>query len=70
MSLSSLWRSDSHGHPHQRLDPGGIADAPAALQPVIDLSPKDQMLFQCKQAARYSASLAQNPDRFCALLQR
>jgi hypothetical protein len=50
-------------------DAGRFADAPAASQPVIDLEPKDQMFFQWKQAARYSASLAQNPDRFCALLQ-
>ena len=50
-------------------DAGRFADAPAASQPVIDLHPKDQMLFQWKQAARYSSSLAQNPDRFCALLQ-
>ena len=48
---------------------GRFADAPAASQPIVGLSAKDQMLFQWKQAARYSASLAQNPDRFCALLQ-
>jgi hypothetical protein len=48
---------------------GRFASAPAASQPVTGLQPKDQMLFQWKQAARYSASLAQNPDRFCALLQ-
>ncbi|HZZ41138.1 MAG TPA: family 20 glycosylhydrolase [Acidobacteriaceae bacterium] len=48
---------------------GRFADAPAASQPVIDLEPKDQLLFQWKQAARYSASLAQNPDHFCGLLQ-
>lgn len=48
---------------------GRFADAPAASQPVVDLRPKDQMLFQWKQAAHYSASLAQNPDRFCSLLQ-
>ena len=47
---------------------GRFGDAPAASQPVINLQPKDQMLFQWKQAARYSASLAQNPDRFCTLL--
>jgi hypothetical protein len=50
-------------------DAGRFADADAASQPVIDLLPKDQMLFQWKRAARYSASLAQNPDRFCELLQ-
>ena len=47
---------------------GRFGDAPAASQPVINLQPKDQMLFQWKQAARYSASLAENPDRFCTLL--
>ena len=50
-------------------DTGRFANAPAASQPVIGLQPKDQMLFQWKQAARYAASLARNPDRFCALLQ-
>lgn len=49
-------------------DMGRFADAPAASQPVFDLQPKDQMLFQWKQAAHYSASLAQDPDRFCSLL--
>ncbi|HEX3662460.1 MAG TPA: family 20 glycosylhydrolase [Acidobacteriaceae bacterium] len=53
----------------QDWDTGRFADATAASQPVTDLHPKDQMLFQWKQAARYSASLAQNPDRFCTLLQ-
>ena len=48
---------------------GRFADAPAVSQPVINLQPKDQLLFQWKQAAHYSASLAENPDRFCALLQ-
>lgn len=48
---------------------GRFADAPAASQPVTDLQPKDQMLFQWRQAARYSAELAQNPVRFYALLQ-
>lgn len=50
-------------------DEGRFADAPAASQLVFDLQPKDQMLCQWKQAAHYSASLAQNPSRFCALLQ-
>jgi len=48
---------------------GRFADAPAASQPVVDLRPKDQMLFQWKRAAQYSASLAQNPDHFSSLLQ-
>lgn len=50
-------------------DEGRFANAPAASQPVVDLQPKDQMLLQWKRAARYSASLAQDPNRFCALLQ-
>jgi hypothetical protein len=50
-------------------DTGRFADAPAASQPVFGLQPKDQMLFQWKAAARYSASLAKNPEHFCALLQ-
>lgn len=49
-------------------DTGRFADAAAASEPVVDLDPKDQMLFQWKNAARYSASLAQNPDHFYALL--
>jgi hypothetical protein len=49
---------------------GRFADAPAASQAVTDLQPKDQMLTQWKRAASYSASLAQNPERFFALLQR
>lgn len=48
---------------------GRFPDAPAASQPIVDLHPKDQMLFQWKQAAQYSSSLAQNPGRFCSLLQ-
>ncbi|MGA8530526.1 MAG: family 20 glycosylhydrolase [Acidobacteriaceae bacterium] len=50
-------------------DTGRFADAPATSQLLFDLHPKDQMLFQWKQAATYSATLAQNPDRFCTLLQ-
>jgi len=49
-------------------DVGHFADAHAASKPLINLLPKDQMLYQWKQAAHYSASLAQNSDRFCALL--
>lgn len=51
-------------------DSGRFPDAPAASQPVTDLAPKDQLFFQWKQATRYSSQLAQNPDRFCALLDR
>ncbi len=48
---------------------GRFADSTAALQPLFGLRPKDQMLFQWKRAAHYSASLAQSPERFCRLLQ-
>lgn len=50
-------------------DIGRFADSPAAFRPIFDLQPKDQMLFQWREAARYSASLAQNPERFCRLLE-
>ncbi len=48
---------------------GRFPDSPARLEPVFDLSPKDQLLFQWGKAATYSASLASNPDRFYQLLQ-
>lgn len=48
---------------------GRFADEAAASQPVVDLQPKDELLAQWKQAALYSASLAQHPERFLALLQ-
>jgi hypothetical protein len=35
---------------------------------VFGLAPKDQMLFQWKRAAAYSASLANDPDRFWRLI--
>ena len=54
----------------QEWDQGRFADAPAAAEPVFDLQPKDQMLYQWKLASAYSASLAQQPDKFCALLQK
>lgn len=50
-------------------DVGRFADSAAASRPVFDLQPKDQMLYQWKEAARYSASLSQNPERFCKLLE-
>lgn len=48
---------------------GRFADSGAASRLVFDLRPKDQMLYQWKEAAHYSASLAQNPERFCKLLE-
>jgi hypothetical protein len=45
-------------------DEGRFPDSAASLEPVIDLEPKDQLLFQWEQAAAYSASLASHPDHF------
>jgi hypothetical protein len=47
---------------------GRPADSPAKSEQVFGLAPKDQLLFQWKQAAAYSASLASRPDRFLQLL--
>jgi hypothetical protein len=49
-------------------DSGRPADSPAKSEPVFDLAPKDQMLYQWKRAATYSASLASDPDRFWRLV--
>lgn len=48
---------------------GRFEDAEAPTEPLFGLRPKDQLFFQWKQAAQYSASLAQNPERFYALLK-
>lgn len=49
-------------------DSGRPPDAPAKSEPIFGLAPKDQLLFQWKQAAAYSASLAAHPERFSQLL--
>jgi Glycosyl hydrolase family 20, catalytic domain len=49
-------------------DNGRPPDAPAKSEPVFGLAPKDQLLFQWRQATAYSASLASHPDRFCQLI--
>jgi hypothetical protein len=49
-------------------DKGRPADSPAKSEPVFGLQPKDQLLFQWRRAAAYSASLASRPDRFYQLL--
>jgi hypothetical protein len=49
-------------------DKGRFRDSAARLEPVIDLEPKDQLLFQWEQAAAYSASLSAHPDRFFHIL--
>ncbi len=52
----------------QDWDKGRPADSPAKSEPVFGLQPKDQLLFQWRRAAAYSASLANSPDRFYQLL--
>jgi len=49
-------------------DNGRPMDAPAKSEPVFGLAPKDQLLFQWRQATAYSASLASQPDRFYQLI--
>jgi hypothetical protein len=49
-------------------DKGRPTHSPAKSEPVFGLQPKDQLLFQWKRAAAYSASLASHPDRFYQLL--
>jgi hypothetical protein len=49
-------------------DNGRPADSLAKSDPVFGLQPKDQLLFQWRRAAAYSASLASRPDRFYQLL--
>jgi hypothetical protein len=49
-------------------DNGRPPDAAAKLEPVFGLQAKDQLLFQWKRAAAYSASLAKHPDRFYQLI--
>ncbi len=47
---------------------GRFSDAAAKREPVYDLQPKDQLLFQWNRAAAYSAELAKHPERFSAML--
>ncbi len=49
-------------------DNGRPSDSEAKSRPLVDLGPKYQLLFQWKQAAIYSAFLADHPDRFYQLL--
>ena len=51
-------------------DKGRPADSPAKSEPLVGLQPKDQLLFQWKRAAAYSASLAKNPDHFRQLVSK
>jgi hypothetical protein len=51
-------------------DKGRPAHSTAKLEPLFGLAAKDQLLFQWRRAADYSASLAGNPDRFYQFLLR
>ncbi len=48
---------------------GRFPDSAAKSELLFDLQPKDQLLLQWVQAAKYSASLASSPDRFHQLLE-
>jgi hypothetical protein len=50
-------------------DKGRFPDSAAKSELLFDLQPKDQLLVQWVQAAKYSASLASHPDRFHQLLE-
>ncbi|HEX5235014.1 MAG TPA: family 20 glycosylhydrolase [Silvibacterium sp.] len=49
-------------------DNGRPADSPAKSQPIFNLAPKDQLLYQWTKAAAYSASLAAHPGCFSQLI--
>jgi hypothetical protein len=49
-------------------DKGRFPNSAAKLEPVFGLAPKDQLLFQWRRAATYSASLASHPQRFYQLV--
>jgi Glycosyl hydrolase family 20, catalytic domain len=50
-------------------DRGRFPDAAAKREPVVDLEPQDQLLYQWERATAYSGSLASHPDRFYQLVQ-
>jgi hypothetical protein len=50
-------------------DKGRFPDSLAKSELVFDLQPKDQLLFEWVQAAKYSASLASHPERFHQILE-
>jgi hypothetical protein len=50
-------------------DRSRFPDAAAKREAVVDLEPKDQLLYQWERATAYSASLAAHPDRFYQLIQ-
>jgi Glycosyl hydrolase family 20, catalytic domain len=49
---------------------GRFPDSAAKNEPLYDLQPKDQLLFQWNRAAAYSASQAGHPDRFHQIMQK
>jgi hypothetical protein len=49
-------------------DKGRFPDSVAKSELLIDLAPKDQLLFEWVRAAKYSASLASHPERFHQIL--
>jgi hypothetical protein len=49
-------------------DNGRPSNSELKSTPLVDFGPKYQLLFQWKQAAIYSAFLADHPDRFYQLL--
>jgi hypothetical protein len=51
-------------------DKGRFPDSAAKSELLFDLQPKDQLLLQWVQAAKYSASLASHPERFPQLLEK
>jgi hypothetical protein len=50
-------------------DDGRFPDNSEKTKPLFGMEPKDQLVFQFTKASAYSASLAQNPDRFLRLLE-
>ena len=51
-------------------DKGRTPQSAAKSELIFGLEPKDQLLYQWREAAAYSSSLALHPDRFHQLLQR
>ena len=49
---------------------GRFPDSAAKNEPLYDLQPKDQLLFQWNRAAAYSASQASHPDHFHQIMQK
>jgi hypothetical protein len=50
-------------------DKGRFPDSAAKSELLFDLRPKDQLVLQWVQAAKYSASLASHPERYHQLLE-